>query len=70
MGEPQILAPPRVASLGYLDAIGGAAGRLEEALAMGASPFAAAMKSGLAAADDLADAVERGYKPSLGPVTS
>jgi hypothetical protein len=69
--EQAILAPPRVASLGYLDAVGRAAGRLEEALgSTGASPFAAAMKSGLAAADDLADEVERGYKLSLGPVTS
>jgi hypothetical protein len=69
--EQAILAPPRVASLGYLDAVGRAAGRLEEALgSTGASPFAAAMKSGLAAAEDLADEVERAYKLPLGPVTS
>jgi hypothetical protein len=69
--EQAILAPPRIASLDYLDAVGRAAGRLEEALgSTGASPFAAAMKSGLAAADDLADEVERSYKLSLDPVTS
>ena len=63
--EQAILAPPRVASLGYLDAVGRAAGRLEEALgSTGASPFAAAMKSGLAAAEDLADQVERARQES------
>lgn len=61
--ERVILAPPRVASVAYLDTIGRAAGRLEEALGSAVdSPFAAAMRSGLAAADDLADEVERGYK--------
>jgi hypothetical protein len=69
--EQAILAPPRVASLGYWDAVGRAAERLEEALgSTGASPFAAAMKSGLAAAEDLAGEVERAYKLPLGPVTS
>jgi hypothetical protein len=64
--EQTILEPPRVASIEYLDTIGRAAGRLEEALgSAGGSPFAAAMKSGLAAADDLADVVERGYKLPL-----
>jgi hypothetical protein len=64
--EQILLAPPRVASLEYLDAIGRAAGRLEEALgSTGGSPFATAMKSGLAAADELADEVERGYKLPL-----
>jgi hypothetical protein len=69
--EETILAPPRVASIAYLDAIGRAAGQLEEALgSAGGSPFAAAMKGGVAAADDLADEVERGYKLSFTPVTS
>jgi hypothetical protein len=58
-----IVAPPRVASLAYLDAIGRAVARLEQALGeVGGSPFAAAMKSGIAAADDLAAQVERSYK--------
>jgi hypothetical protein len=69
--ERTLRAPPRVASLEYLDAIGRAAGRLEEALgSTGGSPFAAAMKSGLATADELADEVERGYKLPFEPATS
>jgi hypothetical protein len=64
--EQAILAPPRVASLGYLDVIGRAAGRLEEALGSSTgSPFAAAMKTGLAAAEELADEVEGRYKLPL-----
>ena len=63
----EAIAPaPRVASVGYLDAIGQAAGRLEETLgAPGGSPFAEAMKSGLAAAEELAAEVERSYKGPL-----
>jgi hypothetical protein len=69
--EHTILAPPRVATVAYLDAIGRAAGRLEETLgAAGGSPFAAAMKSGLGAADELADEVERAYKGPLGSAAS
>ncbi len=65
--EQAILTPPRVASLAYLDAIGRAAGRLEEALGSSTgSPFAAAMKSGIAAAEELADEVEGRYKLPLG----
>jgi hypothetical protein len=64
--QETILPPPRVASLAYLDAIGTAAGRLEQALGeVGGSPFAQAMKSGLAAADELAAQVERSYKGEL-----
>jgi hypothetical protein len=69
--EQALLSPPRVASIEYLDTIGRAAGRLEEALgSAGGSPFAAAMKSGLLAADDLADEVERGYKLQFESSTS
>lgn len=58
--------PPRVASLAYLDAIGAAAARLEQALGQaGVSPFAEAMKSGVAAADELATAVLGNYKSPL-----
>jgi hypothetical protein len=61
-----IAAPPRVASVAYLDAIGRAAGRLEQALgAVAGSPFAEAMKSGLAATDELAAEVEGAYKAPL-----
>jgi hypothetical protein len=58
---------PRVASVVYLDAIGLAAARLEDALGeVGGSPFAESMKGGVAAADELADDVERAYKGPLG----
>jgi hypothetical protein len=64
--QETIVAPPRVATLSYLDAIGTAAGRLEQALGeVGASPFAEAMKTGLAAAEELATRVERSYKAEL-----
>jgi hypothetical protein len=64
--QDTIASPPRVASVPYLDAIGSAAARLEQALGeVGGSPFAEAMKSGLAAADDLAGEVVRRYKVPL-----
>jgi hypothetical protein len=62
-----IKPPPRVASVPYLDAVGLAASRLEQALGeVGGSPFAEAMKSSVAAAADLSDEVERRYKGPLG----
>ena len=65
--QQAILPPPRVASVPYLDALGLAASRLEGALGqVGGSPFAEAMKTGVAAADDLASEVERTYKGPLG----
>lgn len=64
--EEVILAPPRVASADYLDAIGAAARRLEQALGeIGASPFAQAMASGHGAVEELADDVTRNYKRPL-----
>ncbi|MGH3023419.1 MAG: hypothetical protein ACRDNI_07165 [Gaiellaceae bacterium] len=65
--QEAIHPPPRVASVGYLDALGQAASRLEHALGeVGGSPFAEAMKTGVAAADELADEVESRYKGPLG----
>lgn len=65
--QEAIQAPPRVASVPYLDALGQAAGRLEQSLGqVGGSPFAEAMKSGVAAADELANEVERAYRGPLG----
>ena len=65
--QEAIQPPPRIASVPYLDALGLAAGRLEGALGqVGGSPFAEAMKSGVAAADELANEVERTYKGPLG----
>jgi hypothetical protein len=61
-----ILGPPRLASTAYLDTIGGAALKLEQALGeVGGSPFAEAMKVGMAAAEELAADVERSYKRPL-----
>jgi hypothetical protein len=65
--QQTIARVPRVASVPYLDALGEAASRLEHALGeVGGSPFAEAMKTGLAAVDELADDVERRYKGPLG----
>jgi hypothetical protein len=64
--QAAILPAPRVASVQYLDAIGAAVARLERALGeVSGSPFAEAMKSGTAAAEDLATDVVRGYKRPL-----
>jgi len=62
-----VLQPePRVASGEYLDAIGTASHRLEQALGeSGASPFAAAMQSALGSIEGLGDDVERSYKLPL-----
>ena len=65
--QATIAPPPRVASVRYLDEVGLAAARLEQALGeVGGSPFAEAMKTGVAASDELADEVERRYKGPLG----
>jgi hypothetical protein len=64
--EAAIRPEPRVASVAYLDALGLAAARLEHALGeVGGSPFAEAMKSGVAAAEELATDVVRAYKRPL-----
>jgi hypothetical protein len=65
--QAAIKAPPRVASVSYLDELGLAAAKLEQTLGqIGGSPFAEAMKTGVAAADDLANEVESRYKVPLG----
>ena len=59
-------APPRVANLAYLDDVGTAARRVEQALGDGgASPFAAAMKTAVGAVDALTTEVEANYKRPL-----
>jgi hypothetical protein len=59
-------APPRVASGAYLDAIGAASRRLEQALGeSGGSPFALALQAAVGAVDELAADVERNYKLAL-----
>lgn len=63
----QTLQPePRIASGAYLDALGTASHRLEQALGeSGASPFAATMQSALGSVEELSDDVERKYKVPL-----
>lgn len=57
---------PRVASGAYLDAIGAASRRLEQALGeSGVSPFAAAMQAAAGAVEELAADVERNHKVPL-----
>jgi hypothetical protein len=57
---------PRVASTDYLDRLGAAARRLEQALGDDAgSPFAAAMQQALPAVEELAADVEQTYKGPL-----
>jgi hypothetical protein len=59
-------AEPRLATTDYLDRLGAAARRLEQALGDDAgSPFAAAMQQALAAVDALAAEVEERYKGPL-----
>jgi hypothetical protein len=56
-----------VASSAYLDAIGSASRRLEQALdESGGSPFAAAMQAALGSVEELTEDVERNYKLPLG----
>jgi hypothetical protein len=63
--ERAIGAPPYVASPGYLDAVGAATLELERALGELTSPFASAMKTAAAAADEFLREVEAGYKLPL-----
>jgi hypothetical protein len=57
---------PRVARTAYLDAIGAASRRLEQALSDGSeSPFAAAMQRAVPAVEELASDVEQNYKRPL-----
>jgi hypothetical protein len=57
---------PRVASGAYLDALGSASRRLEQALGeSGASPFATAMQGAVGAVEALAADVESNYKLPL-----
>jgi hypothetical protein len=65
--EAVIGSPPRVASPAYLDEVGVATRRLEQALGTnGGSPFAEAMKQGVAAVEALTREVEGAYKRPLG----
>jgi len=63
----EMLQPePRIASGAYLDALGSASRRLEQALGeSGGSPFAAAMQAALGSVEELAADVEGNYKLPL-----
>jgi hypothetical protein len=64
--ERTIGTEPRVASPAYLDRVGAATLRLEQALGQnGGSPFAVALKQAMAAVQALAADVERAYKRPL-----
>jgi 1,6-anhydro-N-acetylmuramate kinase len=63
--ERTLAAQPRVASAAYLDAVGLAARRLEQALGGAGSPFAEAMQQAVAVAEELAADVESSYKRPL-----
>ena len=57
---------PRVADPGYLDRVGQAATALESALGeSGGSPFAEAMRTGMAIVESVAEDVEQGYRLPL-----
>ena len=61
-----LLPGPRVASGSYLDAIGSASRRLEQALGeSGVSPFASSMQAAASAVEELAADVERNHKLPL-----
>ena len=63
--EATIGVPPRVATPAYLDAVGAAARRLEEALGDADSPFARAMASAWGSVESLTQQVESAYKREL-----
>jgi len=64
--ERVIGKPPRLAEPGFLDRVGAAARRLEAALGPSpASPFAEAMKQGMATVDEFVRDVETHYKTTL-----
>jgi hypothetical protein len=64
--EHTLGATPRLATPTYLDSVGLATRRLEQALGNGGgSPFAAAMQQGLVAVEELAAEVEGRYKLEL-----
>ncbi len=64
--QQAIAARPRLATPTYLDSVGTATTRLEQALGdVGESPFALAMKQGIATVESLTREVEANYKRAL-----
>jgi hypothetical protein len=65
--QQTIGSPPRLAEPAYLDRVGAATRRLEQALGNpGGSPFAEAMKAGMDSVDEFAREVEKHYKRPFG----
>jgi hypothetical protein len=63
--EHAVGAPPRLASPAYLDEVGAATRRLEQALGDDGSPFATAMRGAFTVVDALQAEVESNYKIAL-----
>lgn len=64
--EQAVGTPPRLATPAYLDELGAATRRLEQALGdVGVSPFAEAMKASMGAVEELTSEIERTYKLDL-----
>jgi hypothetical protein len=64
--ERTVGAAPRLATPAYLDEIGAATRRLEQALGeLARSPFAEAMQHGMSAVEELAEEVEQTYRVPL-----
>ena len=64
--EQTLQQEPRLATTAYLDALGAASRRLEQALGEdSASPFATALQQALQAVEELAAEIERDYKGPL-----
>jgi hypothetical protein len=64
--ERTIGAPPRLAEPAFLDRVGAAARRLEQALGPSTgSPFAEAMKQGMASVEEFVRDVETNYRATL-----
>jgi hypothetical protein len=64
--ERTIGVPPRLAEPAFLDRVGAAARRLEQALGPGTgSPFAEAMKQGMASVEEFVRDVETNYRATL-----
>jgi hypothetical protein len=63
--ETALAVPPRIASPAYLDSVGNATRRLEQALGNNGSPFTNAMQTAIASVESLTAEVEAAYKRTL-----
>jgi hypothetical protein len=63
--ESALAVPPRIASPAYLDSVGNATRRLEQALGNNGSPFTNAMQTAIGSVESLTAEVEAAYKRRL-----